>query len=93
MDIQSNLAALRPAGTRVDKRLQLTTLAKPIPERIGAQAPIVSATGSGGGVDMTLDGAKTFFSTDGYLMLSFPESATVVIGVTTLTIPAIIKTP
>ena len=93
MDLQTNLAALQPAGTRKDKQLQLTTPAKPIPARVGSQAPFVSAPGGGGGTDMELAGVKTFSSTDGFLLLSFPESATVVIGATTITIPAIIKTP
>lgn len=64
-----------------------------IPVRTGASAPIVKPTASGGSVNMTLRGAKLYTSTDGLFTLSFPESAEVVVGATTITLPAIIKTP
>lgn len=80
-------------GTRENKRLPPAPAAPDIPARSGTAPPVTQPASTGGGVDMTLKGAKTYVSTDGLVTFSFPQSAEVVVGATTITLPAIIKTP
>lgn len=80
------------SGTRKSKRLPAIASATTIPLRSGSALP-VEQTGSSGGSDMELDGAKVVTSTDGLITMSYPESAEVVIGETTLVLPAISKSP
>lgn len=81
------------AGTYAAKKLPAIKTTPAIPARVGESAPIVSTGVSGSSGDLVLKGAKTYASTDGLLILSFPESAETLIGSTTVTFPAIIKTP
>lgn len=80
-------------GTRRNKELPAAKSAPAIPDRVGAADHLTQSSASSGGVDMTLRGAKTVTSTDGLITIFYPESAEVVVGATTITIPAIIKTP
>lgn len=93
-ELAENIAALGTPGTRKNKTLPASIAAPAVPARVGASG--VVASGSGGAVaagDFTLAGPKVFTSTDGIIVLSFPQSALFTVGSTTLTIPAIAKTP
>lgn len=93
-EIAENIAALANNGTRKNKTLLAAIAAPAVPSRVGASGVI--ASGSGGAIsagDFTLAGPKVFTSTDGIIVLSFPQSALFTVGSTTLTIPAIAKTP
>lgn len=80
-------------GTRQNKRLSQAPAAPEIPARSGTAPHVVAPVSSGGSVDMTLKGAKVVTSSDGLITLNYPESAEVVVGATTIILPAISKTP
>ena len=93
-DLAKSLHTITQAGTRKNNRLPAADIPAAIPERIGASPPIegvgsTTVTSS----DLTLGGPKVFASADGILVCSFPESALITVGPTTITIPAIVKTP
>lgn len=77
-------------GTRENKRLQPAPAAPAIPSRVGV-APHETKSTTGGALNMTLKGKKIMTSTDGMITIVYPESAEVVVGTTTLVIPAISK--
>lgn len=80
------------AGTYTPKKLPAEKVVPQIPARAG-DSPRITSSGqaSGSSGDMVLKGAKTYTSTDGMLILSFPETAELVIGTTTITLPALTK--
>lgn len=80
-------------GTRKDNGLPSLPDLPSIPARLGEALPEADAVAPSGGADMTLDGAKLVTSTDGLITISYVQSAKVTIGATTITIPAIVKTP
>lgn len=81
-------------GTRKGGTLPTLPDLPSIPARLGEALPEADAVAaSGGSADLTLDGAKLVTSTDGLITISYVQSAKVTIGATTITIPAIVKTP
>lgn len=80
-------------GTRKGGTLPTLPDLPSIPARLGEALPEADAVAPLGGADMTLDGAKLVTSTDGLITISYVQSAKVTIGATTITIPAIVKTP
>lgn len=81
------------SGTRQNKQLPPAPAAPAIPARTGVAPHVTGAAASSGGTDMTLKGVKVVTSSDGLITISYPQSVEVVVGSTTLIIPAISKTP
>lgn len=78
-------------GTRENKRLPPAPAAPDIPARSGAAPHVTQASGEGAALNLVLKGAKVVTSSDGLITLNYPESAEVIVGTTTLIIPAISK--
>jgi hypothetical protein len=76
--------------TRQDKALPAVKEATAIPPRSGASGPV--GTGAGG-TGFQLNGEKTVASTDGLLTFYFPETLRATVGVTTVDVGVIVKTP
>jgi len=80
------------AGTRQNKRLPAATVAPEIPARSGVAPHVTKPTsGAGEAINLTLKGAKVVTSSDGLITINYPESAEVIVGTTTLVLPAISK--
>lgn len=89
-----SLAAINAGGgTRRNKQLPAAVPAPAIPARVGVADHVTLPAASPGSGELTLDGAKVVTSSDGLITISYPQSAKVTIGATTITIPAILKTP
>lgn len=79
------------SSTRVNKRLPPAPAAPEIPARSGEAPHVVNKSSAGGAVNLTLKGAKVLTSADGMITIAYPETAEVVIGATTIVLPAISK--
>jgi len=92
-EVVDSWRALNPeVGSYQPKKLPAAKPVAPVPARAGTGERSSTSSGTSGGVDMTLMGPRTYTSTDGVLVLSFPDTAEAVIGEVTVLFPILLET-